>query len=182
MIQSIAIIVIIINILVYIKVPEFLQTIIIKRLDKRIAETQIENENKLNQMQLDFKREYQKLEQDFTINLEIYKKRYSVLLELYKLLAEFEASVNQVQGDVIKRFALAKNYRALNQFYISKEIYKISGDSITAILDLYTDTTKLRNCDPNLIDELTKKVAKQKEIKEGHLIMLEEKIHEIIPK
>lgn len=188
--QNIAIILIILNIAVYLKVPEFLQTLITKRLDKRIAEIQIENEKRLNQIQLDFQREYQKIEQDFTTNLEIYKKRYSVLPELYKVIAEFEAAVNQKGNPVfpssdksiMNHFGIAKNFRALNQFYISEELLKLSNKCITVIFDLHTEKMKLEKCHPNLIDISMKKVTELEELKNGYIKELEKKIHETIPK
>ena len=188
MIENIAIIITVINILVYFKAPEFLQTLIVKRLDKRIAQIQIENDQKINQIQLDFQREYQKVEQEFTTKLEIYIKRYTVLPELYKLIAEFEAAVNQTDNrifpsskrDVLNRFGSAKNFRTLNQFYLTEELLDISDKCITTIFDYYTEQTKLETCKPELIDIFNKSVHELKETKENYMRELEKQIREIM--
>lgn len=185
MIEVLAIVTIIVNILVYFKLPEFLQTIISKRFDKRLAELQIDNEEKLNQIQLDFQREYQKIEQEFTSKLEVYKKRYSVLPELYKVITEFEAAVEQLDmntnnREIINRFALAKNYRAINQFYLNETLSNTSNECILGIFDYYIAKVKLKDCAPELIDVRTKEVDELKKLKETYISKLDQEIKNIM--
>ena len=60
-----------------------------------------------------------------------------------------------IERDVLNRFGLAKNFRTINQFYLSDELLDISDNCISTILDYYTEKKKLKNCQPELIDTFT---------------------------
>lgn len=128
----------IVGILVYLKVPEFLQSFFIKRIDhnfnERMNEIQHEQEKELNRIQSEFQKERQKMEHDFQVNLDTMKKKKEILPELYKKIMiayshyVFSAdSVRSNEKDFVKNgiryLGEVRNYLTFNKFFLEESIY-----------------------------------------------------------
>lgn len=128
----------IVAILSYLKVPDFLQSFFVKRIDhnfnERMNEIQYEQEKELNRIQSEFQKERQKMEHDFQVNLNTMKKKKEILPELYKKIMfayshyvfgkkEDRSNKDKFAKEGIFYLAEVRNFLTFEKFFMSPPIY-----------------------------------------------------------
>lgn len=173
----------IVSILSVLKIPEFIQSIILKRIEKNISEKIAEEERdfqerlfelqkqkdiKLNELNLNFQKDLQKTQQDFTIKLSTLKRKYDVLPELYEKISIANGVVTQLdvvddEEVISKETAKAHNFISFNRFYIPKDILDISSSYISDVINLALKLKNLRTSGyEKMYDEIYKETEELK--------------------
>lgn len=128
----------IVAVLSYFKVPDFFQSFLIKRIEhnfnERMNEIQYEQEKELNRVQSELQKERQKMEHDFQVNLGTLKKKKEILPDLYKkIMFAYSHYVFADDGARSREKEFAKeglfylgevrNFLTFNKFFMNDPIY-----------------------------------------------------------
>lgn len=179
-----------IGILVYLKVPEFIQSFFIKRIEhnfsKKMNEIQYEQEKEISRIRDEFQRERQEMEHDFQVRLDILKKHKEVLPILYEKIVTAESYYkNNYNGKSMTKndlnyYAEVKNFITKNRFFMSKELYEKSRECEDAIFEYATQVYKTVSSEGEVVEKYAEKQKAVYANLNENISQLEEMIYEEI--
>lgn len=158
----------IVAVLVYFKVPEFIQSYFLKRIEHNYSE------------------ELQEMEHKFQLRFDTLRKRYEVLPELYNKIVMAESYYKQhfsgesLNNRDLKYLADMKNYITRNRFFIDENIFKKARECEELIMDWITNKKNVYHSAPEEIERFKKGQDKIEAYLENSIIDLEKMIYETI--
>ncbi|MEB7388695.1 hypothetical protein NGC53_02530 [Aerococcus viridans] len=165
----------IVALLSWFKVPDMLQSFIVKRIEHNY-------EQKIQEVNQTFQKDIKNLEFDFQSRLDVLKKHYEVLPELYRTIWNGGSSILQNEVSDLheneEELEKIRNFIIANQFYLDKEIL----DKTYVCIRLFTNVVYL---DKQSRDEDTQYLNDRNELIDkinSEVLDLEELIRETMKK